>query len=94
MRSFLYDFVCFRTNQKLSHCTQTFSFLNGKKKNNTTNEQSDSAVSQNDDDNLDNNHNEKDALIESTRLNMSKKLLLDKMAIFKMIPENECENSK
>ena len=47
-------------------------------------EQSDSAVSQSEDDNYNNNHNKKRVKIESSNITLSKQLLLDELATFKM----------
>ena len=51
-------------------------------------------LSQSDDDGYDKNHNEKNASIESMDKNISKQLLLGKIAIFKMKPDKKCEFGK
>ena len=57
-------------------------------------EQSDSAASQNENENYDNSRNENYKEIESEAVNRSKQLLLQKIAIFKMIHENKCADGK
>ena len=60
-----------------------------KHKNKRMNEQSDSAASQNEDENYDNSHNENHKEIEPADVNISKQILLEKIAIFKMMQELE-----
>ena len=57
-------------------------------------EQWDSAASQSEDENHDNNHNEDPKEIESPDINTSKQLLLERMAMFKMIHQNGCADGK
>ena len=53
------------------------------------NTQSELSLSQSDDDNYNDNHNEMDASKISMDTDTSKQLLLDKIAIYRMIHENK-----
>ena len=79
MKSFLCDFVCFRTNKKFLTAFNTQTFSMSKRKNKMINDHSYSALSQGDDNNYDDNYNEKDAAMEIMDANGSKLGFLFKM---------------
>ena len=58
------------------------------------NEQSDSAASQSEVENHDNSQNENHKKIDPAKVNETKQLLLEQIAIFKMIRENKCADGK
>ena len=67
-----------------------------KRRNKRLDEQSDSAASQSEDENHDDNpyHKKNHEEIDSSDVNTSKQLLLEKKAIFKMNHENKCAYAK
>ena len=65
-----------------------------KRKKKIISDQSDSASGQSDDDNHDNKHNTKDAAMESLDTSASKQLLLEKIAIYKLMQKNKFEDGK
>ena len=93
VRSFSIGYCPLRTNQKLSYCTQTL-ILVPKRRNERMDEQSESAASQSKDENHDNSHNKNHKKIEAAEVNIAKQLLMEKIAMFKMIHANKCADCK
>ena len=65
-----------------------------KRRNKRMDEHSDSAASQSEDGNYDNGHNENHKKIEPEEVNVTKQLLLEKIALLKMMHENKCAEGK